>query len=417
MSALLRTVVPTLGLGLVLLLAPATARSDVIVDWNAKVEAIGLEKRLSPAVNARGVTMMHVAMYEAVNAVTRRYSPYRLTLAGERSASPDAAAAAAAHGVLVRLHPDQQASLDAALKASLALVPDGDGKSKGIDLGQQAAVGILALRANDGIATPETYRPATAAGVYVPTVIPASSTIGQMTPWVMTSGAQFRPAQPPALTSPTWTNDFNEIRGVGGRNSADRTAEQTEIARFWMATGPHCWNPIVRQLAAAKKLDVTDSARLFALVSIATADSFIAVFEAKYHYNLWRPMTAIRNADMTGNPATARDAAWMPLVDTPMHPEYPCAHCISSSAAATAMQLVLGESLPEFSMTSPALPGVTRRWKRLQDYSDEVANARVYGGIHYRFSTKVAQDMGRRIAELAVKTQLLGASASATPGR
>jgi hypothetical protein len=417
MSALLRTVVPTLGLGLVLLLAPAVARSDVIIDWNAKVEAIGLEKRLSPAVNARGVTMMHVAMYEAVNAITRRYAPYRLTLAGERSASPDAAAAAAAHGVLVRLHPDQQASLDAGLKASLALVPDGDGKSKGVDLGQQAAAGILALRANDGIAAPETYRPTTAAGVYVPTVIPASSTVGQMTPWVMTSGAQFRPAQPPALTSPTWTNDLNEIRGIGGRNSTDRTAEQTEIARFWMATGPHCWNPIVRQLAAAKQLDVTDSARLFAMVSIATADSFIAVFEAKYHYNLWRPMTAIRNADMTGNAATARDAGWMPLVDTPMHPEYPCAHCISSSAAAATMQLVLGESLPEFSMTSPALPGVTRRWKRLQDYSDEVANARVYGGIHYRFSTKVGQDMGRRIAELAVKTQLLGASESAMPVR
>jgi hypothetical protein len=148
---------------------------------------------------------------------------------------------------------------------------------------------------------------------------------------------------------------------------------------------------------------------------MATADSFIAVFDAKYHHNLWRPVTAIRNADITGNAATPREPSWLPLVDTPMHPEYPCAHCISSSAAATAVQLVLGDDLPEVSMTSPALPGVTRRWTKLQDYSDEVANARIYGGIHYRFSTVTAQEMGRRIAELTVKTQLLGPTASATP--
>ena len=288
---------------------------------------------------------------------------------------------------------------------------------KGIELGKKAAAGVLALRANDGIAAAESYRPVTAAGVYVPTVIPVSSTIGQMMPWVMTSGTQFRPVQPPALTSPTWTKDLNEIREFGGRDSSKRTAEQTEIGRFWVATGPHCWNPIVRQLAAAKKLDVTDSARLFALVSIATADSFISVFDAKYHYNLWRPVTAIRNADITGNDATPREAAWQPLVDTPMHPEYPCAHCISSSAAANVMQMLLGNELPEFSMTSPALPGVTRRWTRLSDYSDEVSNARVYGGIHYRFSTVIAQEMGRKIAELAVSTRLLGVSASATPSR
>jgi hypothetical protein len=405
-----------LGPALVLLLG-ATARADVITDWNAKAEAIGLEKRLQPPPNARSMAMMHVAMFEAVNAVTRRYSPYRLTLPADPGASPQAAAAAAAHDVLAALFPDQQASLEATLKASLAEVSDASQKAKGVELGKKAAAGILALRANDGIAAPESYRPVTTPGAYVPTVIPVSSTIGQMTPWVMESGAQFRPAQPPALTSATWTADLNEIREIGGRDSARRTAEQTEIGRFWVATGPHCWNPVVRQLGAAKKLDLTDSARLFALVSMATADSFVAVFEAKYHYNLWRPVTAIRKADLTGNAETPREATWQPLVDTPMHPEYPCAHCISSSAAATAMQLVLGDDLPEFSMTSPALPGVTRRWKRLQDYSDEVSNARIYGGIHYRFSTIAAQEMGRRIAELTVKTQLRGMSASAAPSR
>jgi hypothetical protein len=415
MSLRLRTVIPVLVL--LLAAATATARADVIIDWNAKAEAIGIDKRLQPPPNARGMAMMHVAMFEAVNAVTRRYSPYRLKLVADPGASSDAAAAAAAHGVLVGLFPDQQASLDTSLKASLASLPDGDAKAKGLALGQKAAAGILALRANDGISATESYRPVTTAGAYVPTVVPASTTVGQMTPWVMSSGAQFRPGPPPSLASLTWTADLNEIREIGGQGSTKRSAEQTEIGRFWVATGPHCWNPIVRQLAAAKKLDLTDSARLFALVSIATAESFIAVFEAKYQYNLWRPITALRNADITGNAATPRDAAWLPLVDTPMHPEYPCAHCISSSAAATVMQQVLGDDLPEFSMTSPALPGVTRRWTRLKDYSDEVSNARIYGGIHYRFSTVVGQEMGRNIADLTVKTQLLAVSPPVASGR
>jgi hypothetical protein len=413
MSARLRKILPAL----LLLLVPSVARGDTVIDWSAKAEAIGLEKRQRPPDTARGLAMMHVAMFEAVNAITRRYAPYRLALTAEKGASTDAAAASAAHGIMVALFPDQHASLDTTLKASLAQVPEGEGKANGVAIGKKAAAEILALRASDGISAGEQYRPVTTAGVYVPTVIPVSSTFGKVTPWVMNSGEQFRPAPPPPLTSDIWTADLNEIRQFGGRNSAHRTPEQTEIARFWVITGPHCWNPIVRQLAAAKKLDLTDSARLFALVSMATTDSFIAVFDAKYHYNLWRPVTAIRNADTTGNAATPREASWQPLVDTPMHPEYPCAHCISSSAAATVMELVLGEDVPEVRMTSPALPGVTRRWASLRDYSDEVSNARIYGGIHYRFSTVVAKDMGRQIGELTVKSQLLGASSSALPSR
>jgi len=413
MKSRLRTILPVLAV----LLAPAVAQADVIADWNAKAEAIGIEKSLPPPINARGMTMMHVAMFEAVNAVTHRYASYRLKLTTDPGASAEAAAATAAHDVLAKLFPDQQAGLDSTLKASLAQVAEGDAKTKGIALGRQAAAGTLELRATDGVAAPETYRPVTTAGAYIPTPIPISSTIGKLSPWVMTSGEQFRPGPPPALNSPAWTADLNEIREVGGRTSSKRTANQTEAARFWAATGPHCWNPIVRQLAAAKKLDLTESARLFALVALATADSFIAVFEAKYQYNLWRPVTAIRNADITGNADTPREASWLPLIDTPMHPEYPCAHCISSGAAATAMQQVLGDDLPAFTMTSPALPGVTRRWTRLQDYSDEVSNARIWGGIHYRFSTVVGQDMGRKIAELTVKTQLLPVNPPVASGK
>ena len=169
--------------------------------------------------------------------------------------------------------------------------------------------------------------------------------------------------------------------------AASAALSRPRSADFWFVTGPQAWNPIVRQLATAKKLDIVDSARLFALVAMATNDAFVAVFDAKYHYNFWRPVTAIRNADLSDNPATQRDQRWLPLGDTPMHPEYPCAHCITSSAAATVLQSVFGNDIPEVSMTSASAPGVTRRWTKLQDYADEVAVARIYGGFHYRFST------------------------------
>ena len=164
-------------------------------------------------------------------------------------------------------------------------------------------------------------------------------------------------------------------------------------------------------------MDIVDCARLFALVSMAGMDAYIAVFDAKYFYNFWRPVTAIRNADQTGNEATPRDASWLPLGDTPMHPEYPCAHCITSAAVASVLQAVTGEIVGEITLTSPTAPGVTRRWTRLQDYSDEVASARIYGGFHYRFSNEVAKDMGRKIGELTVTTQLRGAVASSQTKR
>jgi hypothetical protein len=409
-----RSVIPG---ALLLTVFAAPVRSDVISDWNAKAESIGIEKRMLAPTNAHGMAMVHIAMFEAVNAVDRRYASYRLKLAAEQNVSKEAAAAAAAHGVLVALHPDQRASLDSTLKAALAAIADGEPKAKGIELGGKAAAETLALRANDGSTAPETYRPYTAPGVYVPTVVPVSSTYGGVTPWVMKTGSNFRPAGPPALDSATWTNDLNEIRELGGLKSTKRTPEQTNIGRFWFVTGPQAWNSIVRQLVAAKELDLVDSARLFALVAIATDDAFIAVFDAKYTYNFWRPVTAIRNADMTGNTATPRDATWLPLGDTPMHPEYPCAHCITSTAVGTVLKSAFGNEIPEVSMASPTAPGVTRKWTRIDDYTDEVSAARIYAGFHYRFSTKVGEEMGRKIAERTASTQLRRSDAAAEPRR
>jgi PAP2 superfamily len=398
---------------LTLAFAAIPAKADVVMDWNAKADAIAIEKQTINSANARGQAMLHVAVFEAVNAIDKRYTPYKLNLTADRGVSREAAAASAAHDVLLALYPDQKADLDATLATSLSAISDGEAKSKGIELGKKAAAEIIALRANDGNSSPESYRPQTSPGVYVPTIVPIESTAAKMTPWVLRTASQFRAAPPPALTSEVWTRDLNEIREFGSLNSTSRTAEQTTIGRFWFFTGPRTYNPIVRQIATARKMDLVDCARLYALTAMAASDAFTAVFDAKYAYNLWRPVTAIRNADLTNNPATPREASWLPLGMTPMHPEYPCAHCIVASAVANVLQSVAGNEVGEITLVSPTAPGVTRKWTRLQDYSDEVSNARVYAGFHYRFSTEAGKDMGKNIAELAVRTQLLGSVAAA----
>jgi hypothetical protein len=296
------------------------------------------------------------------------------------------------------------------LQASLAKI-EGDGKTKGIELGKRAAAGMIALRTDDGSNIQESYRPFTKAGVYVHTAIPIESTSGMIKPWTMEKGSQFRPQPPPALDSEIWTRDVNEIRELGSINSKTRTQEQTEIGRFWFLTGPRTYTPLVQQVAETKKMDLVDCARLYALVSMATSDAFIAVFDAKYAYNFWRPITAIRNADLSSNPATPREASWTPLGMTPPHPEYPCAHCITAAAVAEVLKRAAGDDLGELTLTSA---GVTRKWKRVEDYSNEVAMARIYAGFHYRFSAEAANSMGRKIGEQAVTTQLLSNSAPKT---
>jgi hypothetical protein len=260
------------------------------------------------------------------------------------------------------------------------------------------AAKIVAERKNDGSEAPDAYRPKTKAGVYVPTPITASSMWPNVKPFAMTTPTQFRPQPPLALKSKDWAADYNEIKSLGSKNSTERTTRQTEDGHFWLITGPASYYPIVRQLVAAKNMDLLESARFMALASSAVADTFIAVFEAKYHYDFWRPITAIRNGDIDDNAATELDPSWQPIDNTPMHPEYPCAHCISSAAVATVVEAVLGSAdIPEVTMTSPTAPGVTHRWTNIWAYANEVSTARIYAGFHYRFSTRVGQDMGRKI--------------------
>jgi hypothetical protein len=226
-----------------------------------------------------------------------------------------------------------------------------------------------------------------------------------MAPFVIASPSQFRPGPPPDLKSDTWAKDYNEIKELGERNSTKRTARQTEDARFWLTTGPARYHPFERQIVIAKNMSVVDSARFMTLISLAEADAILAVYEAKWHYMFWHPMTATRNGDIDGNPATERDATWEPIDNTPLHPEYPCAHCIASEAVATVIKALIGSSsIPEVAISNPTAPGVTHRYNNLDAFSDEVAIARIYAGFHYRNSTVVGRAMGKQIGEYVITT-------------
>jgi PAP2 superfamily/Vanadium chloroperoxidase N-terminal domain len=376
-------------------LSPAWA--DVITDWDERAVAV-IQPRMVPPVAYRAMAIVHIAMFDAVNAIEPRYRPYYAQLAADRQTSKEAAAAAAAGSVLIKLVPEAASDIQAALQNYLSGIPESEAKSEGIKLGEAVAAKILEARASDGSAAADEYRPVTTPGVYIPTAFTVAPQWPDLTPFAMTSPSQFRPKPPVALESEQWAQDYNEIKELGEKNSAKRSARQTEDARFWLLTGPLSTHPLLRQVVIGKAMPVTDSARFMAVITAAEADAMIAVLDAKYKYGFWRPITAIRNGDIDGNAATERAASWQPIDNTPMHPEYPCAHCIVSSAVASAIETILGTAdIPEVAMTSPTAPGVTHRWTNLNDYANEVAAARIAAGFHYRFSTVVGQDMGRQI--------------------
>ena len=380
--------------------------ADVMTDWNERAVSAGYTARVTPGASARIIAMVHIAMFEALNSIEPRYTPYRTRLSAEPGTSREAAAAVAAHYILARAYADQAKVFDKALEASLAAVPDGSPKTEGMRLGEQAGGAIFDERRTDGADAANTYRPFTVAGKYVPTDFPVMSTWGGVRPFGLKSANQFRPAAPYALTSKQWAIEYAEVKKMGAKTGSARTAEQSEIARFWALTGPATYNPVARQLSEAKGLDVVDNARLFALFSIAAADAGVAIFEAKYKYNFWRPVTAIRNGDLDGNNATERDPGWEPFITTPMHPEYPCAHCTFQSTAASVLQAFFGTDSAAFKLTSTAAPGVTRSFNKLSDYVTEVVNARIYDGVHYRTSGEAGAAMGRKIGEYTVQNFL-----------
>src|SRR5688572_12364531 len=345
------------------------------------------------------MAIVQVSVFDTVNAITGRYPAFRAPVTAPSGASVDAAVLAATRTALSKLVPAQQAAIDTEYNALLKSVADGQAKTDGITVGEQVATMVVALCAEDGATAPNTYRPNTAPGVYVPTMFPAVPHWGKRKTWVMTSADQFRPGPPPALTSDTWKRDFEEIKAIGGKESAKRTPEQTAIAKFWEATAPAVYWPVARSVANAPGREVVENARFLATAAVAMDDALITIFDAKYTYNFWRPVTAIRNAE-----GDARDAGWKPFIDTPMHPEYPCAHCIVSGALGAVLEAELGNGpSPALSSASYTANGTVRTWVKVGDFVQEVAIARIYDGVHYRTSTEVGTAMGKKIGTLAAQ--------------
>ena len=383
-----------------------TARADAVAEWNVRACDLVASANLDTPTANRILAIMHTAIYEAVNGITKKYPAGDVKLNASRGASVDAAIATASRAVLVKFIPAKAIDVEVAYSNVMKAIPDGASKADGTSVGERAAAAILASRAEDGFATVETYRPYTIAGVYVPTPVPLVSQWPSRKPWLMTSASQFRPGPPPDLKSAQWARDYNEIKAVGARNSKTRTQEQTDIAKFWEATGPAIYHGLLRSAAALPGRDVTQNARLFMAVTQATDDAMIAVFDGKYHFNFWRPITAIRNGDIDGNDATERDPSWMPFINTPMHPEYPCAHCIVSGAVGTILEADIASGTV-VSTTSPTANGAKRTWSKLDDFMQEVANGRIYDGVHFRTSTEAGTAMGKQIGKLAVAKYLV----------
>ena len=315
---------------------------------------------------------------------------------------------------LDELYPAEQSTIDAQYVAELAKVADGPAKDQGIGIGDQVAADLLAIRANDGSSiTPAPFVPGTAPGDFRPTPpnfpIPVFTTWGQVTPFVLDSGSQFRPVPPPALTSDAYADAINEVQSLGSATSTTRTADQTEIGKFWAPPIQNFWNQIAETVAAAHHSDLPTTARLFAALNLSFADSAIAFYDAKYTYQLWRPVTAIRLADSDGNPNTVADPNWLPLAgNTPADPSYPGAHSTISAAGADVLASFFGDN-QSFAVTSPALPGVTRSFDSFSAAATEAGLSRIYAGVHTRLDHVAGLTLGDDVANFVLDNALLPA--------
>ena len=393
-----------LGLGLAAC-GSRTARTDVVLQWNQQVMVTG-----GPRLQ-HNLTMVHLAMFDAVNAIGPRYMPFLAIPSPPPGASPEAAAAAAAHGVLVRVLPDETVTLGAALERSLGGIPDGPSKADGVRYGALVAQAMVDARASDGLVTPVVEESETAPGDYqstepTPWSQAAEADMPRWQPFTMTSGSQFRPDPPTALTSRIYARDLEEVRRRGSSVSTGRSAADDQLARWHAEPAVSQWNRIARAEAATDGHDLLDHARLFALLNVALADAETSAFDAIYTFRFWRPVTAIRNADRDGNPATTVDRVWSPALPMPPHPEYPSVQAVGQSAGARVMTAVYGRFHP-FSATSRTVTGVTRHYRNFEAFATEGTSAEILGGMHFRTSAERGTEEGEKVAGWVLERCLL----------
>jgi hypothetical protein len=383
------------------IISATPVRADTVTDWNLQVFASG-----GPQIQ-RTLAMVHIAMFDAINAIEPRYTAFLSLPAPPPGASAEAAAASAAHGVLLRLFPARQATLALALAASLAAVPDGPGESSGVAFGDLVAAAIYQERLSDNILTPgPAYVPGTSPGDYQLTGPPPVNTgAPNWIPFALTSASQFRPNGPSNMSGPQYAADLEETRTWGGTASI-RDADQEQIARWHTEQSPFQYNRVARMETATDGRGLFEHARFFALLNIAIADSITAVFEAKYFFNAWRPWTAINNADIDGNERTVADPAWTPFVPTPPHPEYPAAHGTAHAAPARILRAYFGPNY-SFCTTSPTVPDAVRCYADADAFAAEARLARIYGGMHFRRSLEEGARQGWRVGNWVLETMLL----------
>src|SRR6266853_3553912 len=381
-----------------------------VVQWNQTLLVIVRTPGTQPATihPTRSFAIMHAAIYDAVNAIDGTHQPYLVRLGGSHFASQEAAAAAAAHEVLVKLYPSFQATLDAQLQQALAQLPS-RGKADGISIGNTVADRILALRSNDGSnAQPSPYVFGNAPGDYQSTPPnfpkqPQFTHWSRVTPFALESASQFRPGGPPRLTGDRYSDAFDQVKLLGIAGSTTATPDQALTGRFWNGAIQNYWNEIAQTASLAHGLTTAQNARLFALLNLSFADGVIAFYDAKYTYNFWRPVTAIRAADTDNNPETVADLNWLPQAGkTAPDPSYPGAHAVISAAGAEVLVSFFGKDHFKFSVTSEVLPGVERSFTNFSAAAEEASLSRIFAGQHFSFDLTTGQRLGREVADFVV---------------
>jgi hypothetical protein len=393
-----------------------TQAVNPVVQWNRNLLIIvRTPGAQSPTIHStHSFAIMHAAIYDAINAIDRRHKPYLVTVPdAPPDASQDAAAAAAAHEVLVGLYPTFRTTLDGELQQSLAQIADGKGKADGIAIGVEVADRILALRSNDGSnAAPIPYVFGNHPGDYQSTPPnfppqPQFTHWSHITPFALNRANQFRPGPPPKLTTDEYTDAFNEIESLGIENSTTATPDEALTGQFWNGAIQNYWNEITQTASQAHNLRTAESARLFALLNLTLADGVIAFYDAKYAYNFWRPVTAIRAANTDDNPDTLANPGWLPEVGkTAPDPSYPGAHAVISAAAAEVLVSFFRRDHFDLNVTSEVLPGVMRSFTSFSAAAEEATLSRIFAGQHFRFDLTTGSRLGRDVADLVLDNLL-----------